>query len=40
MTQALQLLMVVAMGFALACYGRAKGRKEREADCPPSISTK
>jgi hypothetical protein len=28
----LQLLTVVAVGFALACYGLAKGRKEREAD--------
>jgi hypothetical protein len=32
MTQTLQLLTVVAVGFALACYGVAKGRKEREAD--------
>jgi hypothetical protein len=29
--QALQLLTVVAVGFALACYGRVRGRKEREA---------
>jgi hypothetical protein len=32
MTNTLQLLTVVAVGFALACYGIAKGRKEREAD--------
>ena len=32
MTHILQLLNVVAVGFALACYGLAKGRKEREAD--------
>jgi len=41
MTQALQLLIVVAVGFALACYGRVKGRKEREADRHPQpTSTK
>ncbi|MGO9647629.1 exported hypothetical protein [Candidatus Sulfotelmatobacter sp. SbA7] len=32
MTHTLQLLTVVAVGFALACYGLAKGRKERETD--------
>ena len=32
MTHALQLLAVVVVGFALACYGLAKGKKEREAD--------
>jgi hypothetical protein len=32
MTHTLQLLAVVAVGFALACYGLAKGRREREAD--------
>ncbi len=32
MTYTLQLLTVVAVGFALACYGLAKGRRERQAD--------
>jgi len=32
MTHTLQLLTVVAVGFAVACYGLAKGRREREAD--------
>jgi hypothetical protein len=41
MTHALQLLTVVAVGFALACYGLAKGRKERARDGrPPRISTR
>ena len=34
MTQALQLLTVVAVGFGLGCYGLAKGRKERQAGQP------
>jgi hypothetical protein len=29
MTQALQLLTVLAVGFGLTCYGILKGRKER-----------
>jgi hypothetical protein len=29
MTQALQLLTVVAVGFGLACYGLIQGRRER-----------
>jgi len=32
MTHVLQLLTIVAVGFGLACYGLAKGRKEREAE--------
>jgi hypothetical protein len=40
MTNTLQLLTVVAVGFALACYGLAKGRKEREADRTLPTSTK
>jgi len=32
MTHTLQLLSVVALGFALAWCGLAKGKKEREAD--------
>ncbi len=32
MTQALQLLTVVAVAFGLACYGLVKGRKEREQE--------
>ena len=35
MTHTLQLLTVVAVGFALGCYGLAKGKKEREADRRP-----
>jgi hypothetical protein len=41
MTYALQLLTVIAVGLALACYGLAKGRREREAERRPlSSSTK
>jgi hypothetical protein len=29
LTQALQLLTVLAVGFGLSCYGIRKGRKER-----------
>ncbi|MGA9042872.1 MAG: hypothetical protein WB421_20250 [Terriglobales bacterium] len=32
MTQALQLLTVVAVGFGLACYGLIQGRRERNAE--------
>jgi uncharacterized protein HemX len=32
MTQAWQLLVVVAVGFGLAVYGHIKGRKERRND--------
>jgi hypothetical protein len=32
MAYTLQLLTVVAVGFALACYGLAKGRRERQVD--------
>jgi len=39
MTHALQLLTVVAVGLALACYGLAKGRKEREAERRPLPSS-
>ena len=30
MTQALQLLTVVAVGLGLACYGLVQGRRERQ----------
>lgn len=32
MTQAFQLLTVIAVAFGLACYGLLKGRKEREQE--------
>lgn len=32
MTQALQLLTVVAVALGLACFGLIKGRKERERE--------
>ena len=35
MTQALQLLTVVAVAFGLACYGLIQGRKERNENKHP-----